>query len=197
MTVDGQGTWQADEIARMADHLLSVGLAGATLRPLARAAGTSDRMLVYRYGTREALLARLFDHLADRMTGMLDASPVPAAVEAGAIAEEMAGRLTQPALAPFRVLWLELVAAAARGDPAAVAATERILGHFHGWLVARLPSAPGTAATRAADILLRVEGAVLFSAAGATGRMLIGQAFGAPEGGQGAAAPSRPVPPVV
>jgi len=34
-------------LERMADHLLREGMTGASLRPLAAAAGTSDRMLLY------------------------------------------------------------------------------------------------------------------------------------------------------
>ena len=37
-------------------HVLAHGLGGASLRPLAKAAGTSDRMLIYHFGTKEALI---------------------------------------------------------------------------------------------------------------------------------------------
>ena len=43
-------------IERMADHVLSEGLAAGTLRPLAAAAGTSDRMLLYYFADKDELL---------------------------------------------------------------------------------------------------------------------------------------------
>ena len=44
---------------RMAAHLLAHGLEGANLRPLARAAGTSDRMLLYYFADKEELFAQM------------------------------------------------------------------------------------------------------------------------------------------
>ena len=43
----------------LAGHVLAHGLGEASLRPLAKAAGTSDRMLLYHFGTKEALIADL------------------------------------------------------------------------------------------------------------------------------------------
>ncbi|MFZ9395925.1 MAG: TetR family transcriptional regulator, partial [Erythrobacter sp.] len=44
-------------LPRLAAHVLAHGLAGASLRPLARAAGTSARMLIYHFGSKERLIA--------------------------------------------------------------------------------------------------------------------------------------------
>jgi len=49
-----------DELAEGAcDYVLERGLIGLSLRPLAAALGTSDRMLLYHFGTREALIAEV------------------------------------------------------------------------------------------------------------------------------------------
>jgi AcrR family transcriptional regulator len=46
-----------DELLEQAtDHVLEHGLIGLTLRPLAAAIGTSDRMLIYHFGSRDALV---------------------------------------------------------------------------------------------------------------------------------------------
>ncbi|MEU6271972.1 TetR/AcrR family transcriptional regulator [Streptomyces populi] len=42
---------------RVRAYLVRNGLAGLSLRPLARALGTSDRMLLYYFGTKEAMVA--------------------------------------------------------------------------------------------------------------------------------------------
>ncbi|MFC8965391.1 TetR/AcrR family transcriptional regulator [Streptomyces sp. NPDC057094] len=46
-----------DLLDRVRDHLVRNGLAGLSLRPLARALGTSDRMLLYYFGTKERMVA--------------------------------------------------------------------------------------------------------------------------------------------
>ncbi|MFI9202861.1 TetR/AcrR family transcriptional regulator [Streptomyces sp. NPDC053048] len=46
------------------------GLATLTLRPLAAALGTSDRMLVYHFGSREGLVVALLDRAFDDLTDM-------------------------------------------------------------------------------------------------------------------------------
>ncbi|ANP52318.1 AcrR family transcriptional regulator [Streptomyces griseochromogenes] len=46
-----------DLLDRIRDYLLQNGLADLSLRPLARALGTSDRMLLYYFGTKERMVA--------------------------------------------------------------------------------------------------------------------------------------------
>ncbi|WRZ88454.1 TetR/AcrR family transcriptional regulator [Streptomyces sp. NBC_01007] len=46
-----------DLIDRIRAYLIHNGLADLSLRPLARALGTSDRMLLYYFGTKEAMVA--------------------------------------------------------------------------------------------------------------------------------------------
>jgi AcrR family transcriptional regulator len=168
----------ADELARMADHVLAHGLHDATLRPLARAAGTSDRMLVYRYGSKDGLIAALLDHLAGRLTAMLEAASLPAAATPESLAGALMAAMRAPAVRPYLALWLEVVAGAARGSPAHRGTAARILTHFHGWIVARLP--PGTAepAAVAAALLQRIEGSLVIASAGDDGARINALATG-------------------
>ncbi|MEI6159755.1 MAG: TetR family transcriptional regulator [Roseococcus sp.] len=59
-------------LARMADHLLREGLAGASLRALAKAAGTSDRMLLYYFADKDELLGATLAHIAAELAALLD-----------------------------------------------------------------------------------------------------------------------------
>lgn len=167
-------------LAKMAAHVLTAGLNDATLRPLARAAGTSDRMLIYRFGSKEGLIGALLDHLAAQMTVLLDAAALPPATTPQALAAELAGLMRSPALRPYAALWLEIVAGAARGVPGYGAAAERILAHFHGWLMQRLPPATPAPAATAARVLALIEGALVLSAAGPSGAGLAALALGPP-----------------
>src|SRR6476660_6526976 len=46
-----------DLIDRVTDHVLEHGLIGLTLRPVAAAIGTSDRMQIYHFESRDALVS--------------------------------------------------------------------------------------------------------------------------------------------
>ncbi|MFM7403345.1 MAG: TetR/AcrR family transcriptional regulator, partial [Erythrobacter sp.] len=58
----------------LAAHVLQQGLDGASLRPLAKAAGTSDRMLIYHFGNKETLVTELLGYIAGLYSGALDAA---------------------------------------------------------------------------------------------------------------------------
>ncbi len=168
---------EANDLARMADHVLAHGLAGATLRPLARAAGTSDRMLIYRFGSKEGVVTALLDYLTLRFTALLEAvdlgQPVTTADLVGALVRQMRSAEAQPYLR----VWLEVTAGAARDTPAYRATAARILIHFRGWIAARLP-APGPDPQAAAAFCLAViEGCLVLGAAGDPGAELIDQAL--------------------
>jgi AcrR family transcriptional regulator len=59
--------------AHCLDYLLRHGIAGASLRPLGAASGTSARMLVYHFGSREGVLTAAMDLLRHRMQTSLTA----------------------------------------------------------------------------------------------------------------------------
>jgi AcrR family transcriptional regulator len=56
-----------DELGEAAcDYVLEHGVIGLSLRPLAAAIGTSDRMLIYHFGSREALIADVLERCTSR-----------------------------------------------------------------------------------------------------------------------------------
>jgi AcrR family transcriptional regulator len=54
-------------LERCLDYVLSQGLTGLSLRPLAAAAGTSARMLVYHFGSRERLVVEILTRARSRL----------------------------------------------------------------------------------------------------------------------------------
>jgi AcrR family transcriptional regulator len=60
-----------------ADYLLEHGLIGLSLRPLAAALGTSDRMLLYHFADKDDLVATVFRAAVNR--GVADLEALPAA----------------------------------------------------------------------------------------------------------------------
>ena len=106
---------RAAMLNRMADHLLQHGLAAASLRPLAAAAGTSDRMLLYYFADKDEILTAIFARIAERFMPLLaaaDTMPVtPAALRA-----RLWHIFRADAAQPFLRVYLELCIAAIRGE---------------------------------------------------------------------------------
>jgi AcrR family transcriptional regulator len=60
-------------LARAADYVLERGLAGLSLRPLAKALDTSPRMLLYDFGTKERLIHEILAEIRGREAAQLRA----------------------------------------------------------------------------------------------------------------------------
>ena len=149
----------------MADHLLAHGFARSPLRALARAAGTSDRMLLYYFADRDELLTVLLDHIAARLHALLaaaDAQPMPFATLLRFLWEQT----RTPDLRPYLQLFLDLATAAGRGEEPHRTAAARIASGFIDWTAARLDSAEGDPAPRAALLLATLDGLFLLDGAG-------------------------------
>ncbi len=55
------------------DYAAARGLSGISLRPLAKGVGSSPRVLLYYFGSKEQLIARIFEHLRIRQQKWLSA----------------------------------------------------------------------------------------------------------------------------
>ncbi len=62
-------------IEQVTDHVLEHGLIGLTLRPLAAAIGTSDRMLIYHFESRDALVSEVVARTTRRAIAEVEALP--------------------------------------------------------------------------------------------------------------------------
>lgn len=154
-------------IERMADHVLAHGLAGASLRPLAAAAGSSDRMLLYYFADKDDVLAATLGRVAGRLTAMLDAALPPGSrLPAGQLLQAVWSAMSSEVLAPYMRVWLEVVAGAARGQQPHRTIAAGILGGFADWIVDHLEAPQDERAGQGALLLATVDGALLLDAAG-------------------------------
>jgi AcrR family transcriptional regulator len=64
-------TRRAGTLAKATDYVLENGLAGLSLRPLAAALGTSTRMLLYDFGSKEVLVAEVLAEARRRQAALL------------------------------------------------------------------------------------------------------------------------------
>ncbi|WP_432180444.1 TetR/AcrR family transcriptional regulator [Streptomyces sp. NBC_00063] len=98
------------------EYVLRHGLAGLSLRPLARELGTSDRMLLYYFGTKERMVAEALTVDEARplplIRDLLDAAGPPKNPAAlRSFLEEIWRRFRAPAVRRTFPLYLELMAA--------------------------------------------------------------------------------------
>jgi AcrR family transcriptional regulator len=182
----------------LADYLLREGLAGASLRPMAAAAGTSDRMLLYYFANRDELLAATLERVAARLAAMLDvdlqAARATPRLPYPALLAHVWAAVQGDALRPYLRLWLDVAARAARGEEPYRAVGGRIADGFLAWASARLAVQHEEERQPTAALLLAtVDGAALLSAVGRHGAagMAVRAAAGPAAAASGAsAAPS-------
>ena len=158
---------RAAALGRMADHLLAVGLRGASLRALAAAAGTSDRMLLYYFTDKDELLTATLGEVAARMLPLLEAAgAVTAPRPFEVLLPEIGKVFAQPEIKPFMQLWLELAAYAGRGEEPYLTVAGLIADGFLAWIAERLEAGSDDRVAQAARLLAAVEGAAVLAAVG-------------------------------
>lgn len=67
------------------DYVLEQGLIGLSLRPLAAALGTSDRMLVYHFGSKDALVVAVLESVTERSNEVVRSLRPARTVRAGVL----------------------------------------------------------------------------------------------------------------
>jgi AcrR family transcriptional regulator len=91
------------------------GLSGVSLRQMAEALGTSHRMLIYHFGSKEGLLVAIIDEMEARQReqmALLDADPD---LPADDLLRLMWSRLADPAMWPHERLFFEVYGQALQG----------------------------------------------------------------------------------
>ena len=151
----------------LAAHVLEHGLGGASLRPLARAAGTSDRMLIYHFGNKETLITELLGYIAAIYSTALDAA---LGSERPTTRQECLARILDqggnPAMQAFLVLWWEIVAGAARGIPGYREAAEQMMTKQLAWLEQQMPADDPDPRGGARYLMTVIEGTLMLGTVG-------------------------------
>ncbi len=152
-------------LAAMAAHVLEHGLTTASLRPLAKAAGTSDRMLIYHFGDKDGVIGALLEFLAAGFIAGLDAL-VPAARMArpADVLRAVVAVMRSPMAQGYARVWLDIVAASARGEVAYGKTGSAIIDGFVAWVMVRLPEGETEETARA--LLTVLEGTLVMDAVG-------------------------------
>lgn len=146
----------------MSQHVLADGLNAASLRPLARAAGTSDRMLIYYFGSKDQLIAELLAFIAEEMAqGLARQFADERATTVGGTLKALVSLIRSPQYRPYMRLWLDIVSSAGYGNRAHREAGQAIAAGFRDWVVQRLPPDEPAPEGTGALVLTLIEGLVV------------------------------------
>lgn len=158
-----------DLVQRIAAHLLEHGLEGASLRPMAAAAGTSDRMLLYYFPDREAVLAAALQHVAAEMAAGLEAVVPPTPLPFAELLARLHAAVRTPAFGRYMHLFLEIAARSARYEKPYRTIGEAIGRGFLAWAETRLAvTREQDRAPQAALLLATLDGLALLDSVGLT-----------------------------
>jgi AcrR family transcriptional regulator len=103
-------------LSRVVAFAAAEGIAGKSLREIAQGVGTSHRMLIYHFASREGLIAAIVADIEAQQRVVLAAI----GEQAGSAREVMLGlweQLTRPELLPFVRLFFEVFGLVAQGTP--------------------------------------------------------------------------------
>ena len=114
-------------LAAAVDYVAAHGIGEVSLRQLAAALGTSHRMLVYHFGSKEGLLVEVIRVVEARQREALADLAADADLPVDEQARRMWRRLADPALWPHERLFFEVYGQALQGRPHTTALLDGIV----------------------------------------------------------------------
>ncbi len=152
-------------IQRTAAYLLDNGLHETGIRALAQTAGTSDRMLIYYFGSKDELLNQALRLIAAGVADQLDALLGTHRRSASRLLEELTTATKNNAFLPAVRLWFELVGLAARGREPYASNAQLLASNWIKWVTSRLEN---PREDEAVDLFAHLEGRLMLKIIGTT-----------------------------
>jgi AcrR family transcriptional regulator len=141
-------------LAAAVDHVAGHGVTGLSLRELAAAVGTSHRMLIHHFGSKEGLLVEVVRAVEARQRAALAELQATSDVSLEEAGRRFWERLTDPSLDRHERLFFELYGQALQGRPWAASLLDGIVDDWIRPLRELLVAAGRPAATASADARL-------------------------------------------
>ena len=114
-------------LAAAIEYVSQHGVGEISLRALAAALGTSHRMLIYHFGSREALLIEVIRTVEEQQRAALAETLKDSDAPPAEIMRRMWARVADPALWPNERLFFEVYAQALQGSPHALPVLDGIV----------------------------------------------------------------------
>ncbi len=148
---------------RVVGHLLSEGLSDSGIRALAKSASTSDRMLIYYFGSKEQLIKDAMALVVHGLADQLDTLVGSERKSRKRLLEELTAACSAPAFFPMIQLWFEAVGLAARNVSPYQEISKDIARVFIDWLEQHLKDG---GRDQAVDLFAHLEGRMLLHVIG-------------------------------
>ncbi len=143
------------------DYVLRHGAGAMSLRPLAAALGTSDRMLLYYFDSRERLLGAILDRVGDGLIAALSDAVPAGRHEPEVLLRSVWSIAREPAGEPALRLYVEIMGQAAARVAPFPAVAHRVAGRWLDWVQDRLDLPDDERGDAAAALLATLDGLVL------------------------------------
>lgn len=161
MTDRGRPEQREAFLSGAVEHVLRHGVGGLSLRPLAAALGTSDRMLLYYFGSRERLLEAILDLVDDRLVAALSDAVPPGRSAPHVLLRSVWSTARSPAVEPVLRLYVEILGQSAAGTAPFPAAARRVAHRWLDWVQHRLDVPDAEREEAAAAVLATLDGLLL------------------------------------
>ncbi|MGY1752267.1 hypothetical protein [Blastococcus sp. SYSU D01042] len=161
----GGGRGRPEQRAALLDgvveYVLREGVATLSLRPLAAALGTSDRMLLYYFGSRDRMLVLVLTAVGERLRAGLEAVTPAQRAAPGRLLAALRAAFELDGAEPILRLYVEVSGLAARGREPFGAIAAAIAEDWLSWAEQRLDVPAPRRRSAAAGVLAVVDGLLL------------------------------------
>ena len=161
MTERGRPQQRQEFLAGAVSYVLRHGAGSLSLRPLAAALGTSDRMLLYYFGSREHLLVSVLDRVGDELVAALSEAVPPGRSRPDELLRALWTVAREPAFDPVLRLYVEVLGQAAAHVAPFPAAAHRTAHRWLDWARERVDVPVAERQDAAAALLATVDGLLL------------------------------------
>lgn len=120
------------------DYVCENGLAQLSLRPLAAALETSDRMLVYHFKTRDLLISALLQLANSQMQEMFQSAFSTDSVTSQQVLASVRSLAQSPSAQPLLKLFVQIVGLSAQGKDPYLSSSRYLFANWHAWLSKKL-----------------------------------------------------------
>ncbi len=165
MTERGRPEQREVFLSGAVEHVLRNGASGLSLRPLAAALGTSDRMLLYYFGSREHLLETVLDLVGEGLVEALSDAIPSGRSNPSVLLQAVWSTARDPAVQPVLRLYVEVLGQAAAQVAPFPAAARRVAHRWLDWVQDRVDVPAAERQEAAAALLAAVDGLLVLDLA--------------------------------